>query len=120
MSRPISGEQALAISKIETHYFMNNCFLPSDYIAKNVRYIQQLPCYIVQGRHDVICPPSNAYKLHKIWGKNSKLRFNQNIFYREIPSLSQISKNNLSELWYNNDDYERFKLELKWSKYYRI
>ena len=51
---------------------------------------------------------------------NSKLRFNQNIFYREIPSLSQISKNNLSELWYNNDDYERFKLELKWSKYYSI
>jgi len=69
-----AGQSALSMAVLEAHYFMNDCFLPPDYIAKNVRYIQQLPCYIVQGRHDVICPPSNAYKLHKIWGKNSKLR----------------------------------------------
>ena len=34
-SRPISGEQALAISKIETHYFMNNCFIEANHIIKN-------------------------------------------------------------------------------------
>jgi len=63
----------------------------------------------------------NKFKINsKLKKKNSKLRFNQNIFYREIPSLRQISENNLSELWYNNDDYKRFKLELKWSKYYSI
>ncbi len=69
------GHSALSIAILEAYYFMNHCFLPADYIVKNVGYIKQLPCYIVQGRHDVICPPISAYKLHKIWGHNSKLLF---------------------------------------------
>ena len=67
LSRPISGEQALAISKIETHYFMNNCFIEDDYIIKNLDKISNIKSIIVQGRHDVICPPFTALKLANCW-----------------------------------------------------
>ncbi len=67
------GQSAISMAVLEAHYFMNNCFMPTDHILKNVRFIQHLPCYIVQGRHDVICPPISAYNLHKIWGRKSTL-----------------------------------------------
>ena len=67
VSRPISGEQALAISKIETHYFMNNCFIDDDHIIKNIDKISNIKSVIVQGRHDVICPPFTALKLAASW-----------------------------------------------------
>ena len=67
VSRPISGEQALAISKIETHYFINNCFINDDYIINNIDKISNIKSIIVQGRHDVICPPITALKLSKSW-----------------------------------------------------
>ena len=66
-SRPISGEQALAISKIETHYFMNNCFIEDNYIIKNLHKVSNVKSFIVQGRHDVICPPYTALKLADCW-----------------------------------------------------
>ena len=67
VARPISGEQALAISKIETHYFMNNCFINDNYIIKNIEKISHIKSIIVQGRHDVICPPFTALKLANCW-----------------------------------------------------
>lgn len=67
VERPISGERALAISKIEAHYFMHNCFISENYIVNNIYKISKIPAVIVQGRHDVICPPFNALKLSKIW-----------------------------------------------------
>ena len=67
LSRPISGEQALAISKIETHYFINNCFIDENYIIKNIEKIHNIKSIIVQGRHDVICPPFTAQKLADCW-----------------------------------------------------
>ena len=67
VARPISGENALAISKIETHYFINNCFIPENFIINNIKKISKIPAIIVQGRHDVICPPFNALKLTNAW-----------------------------------------------------
>ena len=65
------GEQSLAIAKIEAHYFVNNCFIKEGYILNNVNKISKIPCHIIQGRHDIICPPINAYKLSKIWLESS-------------------------------------------------
>ena len=65
--RPISGEQALAISKIETHYFINNCFINDNYIVHNIDKISNIKSIIVQGRYDVICPPFTALKLAESW-----------------------------------------------------
>lgn len=57
---------ALALARIECHYFMNNCFFPSEnYLLDNVEKIRQIPAVIVQGRYDVVCPIRSAWDLRK-------------------------------------------------------
>ena len=34
---------------------------------RDVGRIAHLPCVIVQGRYDVICPPLSAHRLHQAW-----------------------------------------------------
>ena len=55
------------VSAIELHYFVNNCFIQDNFIITNIHKIVKIPAVIVQGRHDVICPPYNALKLSSIW-----------------------------------------------------
>jgi proline iminopeptidase len=60
------AEFALAIARIECHYFISNIFLPSEnYLLENVSKIRHIPTVIVQGRYDVLCPMTSAWELHK-------------------------------------------------------
>jgi len=68
-----SGEGALAISLIEAHYFDNDCFLPANQILDSLNRISHLPAVIVNGRHDVICPPFTAKALSDKWGAQARL-----------------------------------------------
>lgn len=66
-------EKALPFARIECHYFINNAFFKTDnYLLENINKINHLPCVIVHGRYDVVCPAKNAWELHKAW-PNSKL-----------------------------------------------
>lgn len=57
---------AIALARIECHYFVNKSFLPSDnYILDNIDKLAHLPVSIVQGRYDVICPVDSAWELKK-------------------------------------------------------
>jgi proline iminopeptidase len=57
---------ALSIGRIECHYTYNNFFMkPDNYLLENAGEISHIPCRIVQGRHDVICPMVSAWDLHK-------------------------------------------------------
>lgn len=57
---------ARCFARIENHYFYNKGFLPHDgYIFDNLDKIAHIPCKIVQGRFDMICPPTTAYSLHQ-------------------------------------------------------
>jgi proline iminopeptidase len=61
-------EFALAFARIECHYFMNNCFFPTDnYLLENIDKIRHIPGVIVQGRYDVVCPMKSAWDLHRAW-----------------------------------------------------
>ncbi len=62
--------RSLAI--LEAHYIRNNCFLPEDYIIKNINKIKNIKTSIVQGRFDFICPPVQAFRLQSKLN-NSKL-----------------------------------------------
>ena len=56
----------LAKARIECHYTHNGFFLESDdHILGNASRIAGIPCRIVQGRHDVICPTVSAFQLHR-------------------------------------------------------
>ena len=68
--RPIDSpaDYALAFAKIENHYFSHGAFLDRDgQILAQMPRIAHIPGTIVQGRHDMICPPATAWNLHKRW-----------------------------------------------------
>ncbi len=61
-------KHALEFARIENHYFINKVFFESDnYLLENVEKMRQIPCVIVHGRYDVVCPVKNAWDLHKAW-----------------------------------------------------
>ena len=61
---------------MELHYIKNNFFMEEDYIVNKISEISHIPGFIVQGRYDLICPPSNAYKLHKNWESSNLIIVN--------------------------------------------
>ena len=73
-SRHMSGTAALSMARIEAHYFRHQCFMPDAHILSNIDRIKHLPAHIIQGRHDVICPPFTAQKLALAWGKNARIQ----------------------------------------------
>lgn len=61
-------DKALAVARIECHYFVNNCFFDTDnYLLEHVDRIRHIPAVIVHGRYDVVCPVMNAWDLHRAW-----------------------------------------------------
>jgi len=61
-------EKAIALARIECHYFVNNCFFETDnFLIEQVERIRQIPSVIVHGRYDVVCPFMNAWDLHRAW-----------------------------------------------------
>ncbi|KEA64432.1 Proline iminopeptidase [Marinobacterium lacunae] len=56
---------ALAMARIEAHYFMNNAFLSDNQILKDCQHIHNIPITIVHGRYDMVCPIEQAFALYK-------------------------------------------------------
>lgn len=62
------GDQtALAMARIECHYFVNNCFMEEGQLLANVANIREIPAVLVHGRYDALCPVSSAWALAKQW-----------------------------------------------------
>jgi len=62
------GDFADAFARIECHYFINGGFLRTpNQLLEDVSKIRHLPCTIVQGRYDVVCPMKSAWDLHRAW-----------------------------------------------------
>jgi proline iminopeptidase len=63
-----AAEFALALARIETHYFVNRGFFETeDQLLRGVEAIRSIPAVIVQGRYDVVCPFQTAWELHERW-----------------------------------------------------
>lgn len=60
-------DMAYALAKIEAHYFVNDNFLGENELLSNLGAVTHLPCTIIQGRYDMICPMTSAYELHGSW-----------------------------------------------------
>lgn len=58
-------EKALAMARIECHYFMHNSFLTENQLLENADRLRDIPTWIVHGRYDVVCPVKNAWDLHQ-------------------------------------------------------
>jgi proline iminopeptidase len=63
-----SDDFALALARIESHYFVHGGFLDHpNQLLDNVDRIRNIPAVIVQGRYDVVCPAETAWELHNAW-----------------------------------------------------
>src|SRR5206468_61638 len=65
--RHLFPEAWRAFARIEAHYFIHGGFFADGELIDNVSRIRHLPCTIVQGRYDVICPPVTADALARAW-----------------------------------------------------
>jgi proline iminopeptidase len=58
---------ALALARLEAHYFANRMFLPDNHVLANLDRIRDRPAVVVQGRYDMICPAVTADDLVRAW-----------------------------------------------------
>ncbi|MCP2041339.1 proline iminopeptidase [Neisseria sp. HSC-16F19] len=60
------GEAALAIARIENHYFSHLSWLTAERaLLANIDQIRHIPTVIVQGRYDICTPPQSAWDLYQ-------------------------------------------------------
>lgn len=59
--------QALALARLEAHYFVNDMIAPEESLLNFIDKIRHIPATIIQGRYDVICPIRTANRLHHAW-----------------------------------------------------
>lgn len=98
-----SDRFALAFARIENHYFTNKGFFKRDgwLIEKaQIDRIRHIPCCVVQGRYDVVCPARSAYDLKRAFPE-CELKITQS-------GHSQFEPRNRSQLVRNT---ERFKYD---------
>lgn len=54
---------ALAMARIECHYFIHKAFLSSNQLLDQAHKIAHIPVVIVHGRYDMVCPINQAFAL---------------------------------------------------------
>jgi proline iminopeptidase len=54
---------------MEAHYFQNDCFMKPDQLMAEADRLVDIPGIIVQGRYDLLCPPSTSHALAARWPK---------------------------------------------------
>ena len=62
-----SDRMALGLARIEAHYFVNDIFLPANFLIDNIGKIRHIPTIIVQGRYDAVCPIISADDLVRVF-----------------------------------------------------
>jgi proline iminopeptidase len=67
---PNLAEMVYTLALIENHYMANGCFLEEGELLENVDRIKEISTVLVNGRYDMICPPVNAYRLHRRLNKS--------------------------------------------------
>jgi proline iminopeptidase len=51
----------------EAHYIKHSFFLAPGQLLAQAHKLRDVPGAIIQGRYDLLCPPSNAYALAAVW-----------------------------------------------------
>jgi proline iminopeptidase len=67
----VASNSAVALARLEVHYMRTNQFVPDDALLRGVERIRHIPCAIVQGKYDLLCPPVTAVALHEAWPEST-------------------------------------------------
>lgn len=57
--------KAVPFARICARFFLNDFYLEEGQLLRDVEKIRHIPTIIVQGRHDICCPPTSAWDLKK-------------------------------------------------------
>lgn len=63
----LAADYALAYQRVCCHYLRHGCFINPAALLAGVDKIRHLPCHIVNGRFDAVCPPAAAWRLKQAW-----------------------------------------------------
>lgn len=88
----VTDEDALAMSRVECHFFINKIFMDHDnQLIDGIKNISHIPATLVQGRHDMVCPTETAWDVHKAWaGSNLHIIPEAAHAYNEPGIVNQI------------------------------
>ncbi|MEP7244037.1 MAG: prolyl aminopeptidase [Gammaproteobacteria bacterium] len=64
MAEAGNAHVAVGLARLEVHYMRANRFKPDDLLLQRADRIRHIPCDIVQGKYDLVCPPVTAFELH--------------------------------------------------------
>jgi len=53
----------IARARVQLHYIMHGCFVSDRPLLEEVKSLAHIPTVIVQGRYDMVCPPTTAWEL---------------------------------------------------------
>ncbi len=70
---------ALGLARMEAHYFIHDIFLPENDLLNKIDRIRHIPCVIVHGRYDIVCPVISADDVVQRWPE---------VDYRIIPDAN--------------------------------
>jgi proline iminopeptidase len=62
-----SDKHVMGLAQIETHYFVNHCFLEDGELLRRAPELNGITGVIIQGRYDVVTPATTAHELQKQW-----------------------------------------------------
>jgi proline iminopeptidase len=67
VERFANPHMAIAMARIEAHYFINKAFIEPNQIIDNAHLLKDIPGTIVHGRYDMVCPVNQAVALSEAW-----------------------------------------------------
>lgn len=59
--------KAVPFARICARFFLNDFYLEEAQLLRDAHKMAGIPGIIVQGRHDICCPPTSAWALKKAW-----------------------------------------------------
>ncbi|MFN4114495.1 MAG: prolyl aminopeptidase [Sphingomonadaceae bacterium] len=59
--------KALPFARICARYFLHDFYLEEAQLLRDAHRLKGIPGIIVQGRHDICCPPTSAWALKQAW-----------------------------------------------------
>jgi proline iminopeptidase len=62
-----TDEVMVSRARVQLHYLINACFLSASPLLAEIDRIRHIPGIIIQGRYDMVCPPTTAVELHQAW-----------------------------------------------------
>lgn len=61
------GKESLALARIESYFYRNQCFMPDNHIIDNINKISHLNGVIIHGRYDMVCKLEGSQLVAQSW-----------------------------------------------------